>query len=377
MVRASDDALTAATFTGIYVAGLNREAWATHPSSRARTFFLTPELKALGNRCDFLPLCYTDIAASLAETPPDCALMMVSPPDADGRCSFGTCVDFIADIWPRVPVRIAHVNPAMPRTAGDPGIPFHAFTAWIEADHPLPEMADAPADDVAMRIAGLVAEHVPDGATLQTGLGKIPGGVLRALTGHADLAIHSGLIGDPVVDLLESGALRSSHPITAGVAIGTRRLYDAVGHPAFAFHPPSITHDVRRLAAIDRLFAINSAIEVDLFGQAYAEVGPRGFMSGPGGALEFARGARLSRGGLRIVVLPANAGGETRIVMPPGRGPVSLGRMDTDLIVTEHGVADLRDLSHDARAAALIAIAAPDHREPLARQWATFSKENL
>lgn len=377
MVAATGGRLGAATYTGIFVGGLNRWTWAADPAARARTYFLTPELKALGPRCDFLPLCYADIAAQLAEAPPQCALMMVSPPDENGRCSFGTCVDFLADLWPSIPVRIAHVNPAMPRTGGDAGIPFEALSAWVEADQPLLEMQDAASDDIAMRIAGHVAEHVPDGATLQTGLGKIPGAVMRALTGHSELAIHSGLVGDPVLDLLRSGALRARRPIVAGVAIGTKQLYAALDDPSFSFHPPSVTHDLRELAAIDKLITINSAIEVDLFGQAYSEMGPRGFASGPGGALDFARGARQSPGGLRILVLPSAAAGDTRIVMPPGRGPVSLGRMDIDLVITEHGVADLRRIGHDARAKALITIAAPTHRASLEERWNAFSREFL
>jgi acyl-CoA hydrolase len=375
LVRTSS-ALGEAVFTGIFVAGLNREPWASNRQSRARSYFLTPPLKALAERCEFLPLPYTDIGAHLMAAPPQAALVTVSPPDEEGRCSLGTCVDFIADLWPHIPVRIAHINPSMPRTAGDTGIPFRSLSAWIEEDDPLLEMADELGDDVAQRIGGLVAEYVTDGATLQTGLGKIPGAVLRALTGHRDLAIYSGLIGDPVIDLLNAGALRADGPITAGVAIGSRRLYDAVGREAFDFRPPSVTHDVRRLASIEQLVSINSALEVDLFGQAYAEMGPRGFMSGPGGASEFARGAKLSCGGLRILVLPSVSGGASRIIMPPGRGPVSLGRMDTDLVVTEHGVADLRYSSHDARAQALIAIAAPEERDNLAQSWAAFSKEN-
>lgn len=365
-----------ATYTGIFVAGLNRDTWAARPADRVRTYFLTPELKQLGERCDFRPLCYADIGAELAASPPDCAMIMVSPPDEDGRCSFGTCVDFIADLWRHIPLRVAHINPAMPRTRGDAGIPFDEITAYVEADQPLAAASDSPADEVTLRIAALVAEQVPDGATIQTGLGKLPGAVLRALCSHSGLAIHSGLIGDPVLDLLDSGAMRD-RPVVAGVAIGTDRLYARIGEAAFAFHPPSVTHDLRTLAGIEKFVAINSALEVDLFGQAYAELGPRGFMSGPGGASDFARGAKASPGGLRIVLLPSAAGAGSRIVMPPRPGPVSLGRMDIDLVVTEHGVADLRGGSHDARARALVAVAAPQFRDDLSARWAAFSKENL
>ena len=185
-----------------------------------------------------------------------------------------------------------------------------------------------------------------------------------------------GLIGDGVVALLNSGALERPGAATVGVVIGSARLYAMLDHPAFQFRPVSVTHNAAILSAIDDLVTINSAIEVDLFGQAYAELTPRGLMSGPGGASDFARGARGH--GTRIVALPAQAVGKTvsRIVSPgAGTGPVSLGRMDVDIVVTEHGAADLRLLGHVARAEALMAIAAPEHRGALAAQWADYARK--
>lgn len=372
MVEASGASIIAPTYTGIFIVGFNQTRWAAAPDARLLTYFMTPQAQALADRCDFVPICYADIRDRLTQNPPDAALFMVSPPDSAGLCSFGTCVDFLADLWPRIPVRIAHINPAMPRTPGDPGIPFAQLTAFVEADEPLLAMAQGPDDQTALRIAANVANLIPDGATLQTGVGKVPGTVLRALTGHRELAIHSGLVGDAVLDLADAGALRSGRSITSGVAIGSRRLYDRISDPIFSFHGPSITHDVATLGRIKKFMAINSAMQIDLFGQAYAEMGPRGFQSGPGGALDFVRGAKLSDGGLRLVALPATAKGTTRIVMPPGRGPVSLGRLDIDYVVTEHGAADLRGRDHGGRAQALIDIAAPAHRPALQRQWNDF-----
>ena len=377
MAGANAHNIAAPTFTGIFVDGVNQVQWASAPDARLLTYFRTREARALAERCVFRPLCYADIHDDLVRNPPDAALFMVSPPNASGLCSFGSCVDFIADIWPKIPVRIAHINPAMPHTGGDTGIPFYRLTAFIEAHQSLRSIDEGSADPVTDQIAANVARLIPDGATLQTGLGKLPGAVLRALTRHRGLAIHSGLIGDAVLDLADAGALRPGQSITGGVSIGSRRLYDRIADPIFAFHGPSITHDVTAIGRIDKFIAINSAIEVDLFGQAYAELGPRGFQSGPGGALDFSRGARLSAGGLRIVVLPSSAKGKARIVMPPGRGPVSLGRMDIDLVVTEHGAADLRCLDYGARAGALIAIAAPEHRPGLQQQWHDFQEQEL
>ena len=374
-VEAAGYALGAMTFSGIFVAGVNRRTWLAGAETRVLTFFLTPELRAAGDRVEFLPLCYQDILAELRRRRPRAALFMCSPPDDMGQCSFGTEVAFIAELWRDIPTRIAHINPSMPRTPGDPGIPFAELTAYFEADQVLPGMTEATPDPVADAIARHMSPYVNSGATLQTGLGKIPNALLRSLGDRHDLKLHSGLVGDGVLALLDSGALHRPGAATVGVAIGSERLYAALGHPAFQFRPVSVTHDPAILSAIDNLVTINSAIEVDLFGQAYAELTPRGLMSGPGGASDFARGARGH--GVRIVALPAQAAGNSvsRIVAPgAGSGPVSLGRMDVDIVVTEHGAADLRLLGHGARAEALIAIAAPDYRDALAGQWSDTAR---
>ena len=374
-VEAAGDALGAMIFSGIFVGGVNRRIWLAGAETRVLTFFLTPELRAAGDRVEFLPLCYQDILAELRRRRPRAAMFMCSPPDNMGQCSFGTEVAFIAELWREIPTRIAHINPSMPRTPGDPGIPFAELTAYVEGDQVLPGMAAAAPDPVADAIARHMARYVNAGATLQTGLGKIPNAILSSLADRRDLKLHSGLIGDGVLALLESGALERPGAATVGVAIGSERLYEMLDHPAFQFRPVSVTHDVAILSAIDDLVTINSAVEVDLFGQVYAELTPRGLMSGPGGASDFARGARGH--GVRIVALPAQAARNTvsRIVSPgTAAGPVSLGRMDVDVVITEHGSADLRYLGHVARAEALMGIAAPEHRGALAAQWADYAR---
>jgi acyl-CoA hydrolase len=368
-------ALGAMTFTGIFVPGFNKQTYLANPHCRVETFFLTPELKAAGDAVSFLPLCYGDILARLRKVPIDAALFMATPPESRGICGFGPIVDFLADIWPKIPVRIAHINPRLPRVRGAAGIPFSELTAFVEQEQPLLAMVDAGRDPTSDAIARNVARWIGDGATVQAGLGKIPGAALRALCGRRDLRIHSGLISEAVVDLEEAGALSGGVAVTGGVAIGTQRLYDAVGGPAYRFEPVAYTHLPRVLAEISNLVSINSALEVDLFGQAYAEMGPGGLMSGPGGASDFARGT-YAADGLRIVALPASAakGAISRIVGPnAGAGPVSLGRMDTDIVVTEFGAADLRGLGHHDRARALIAVAPPDHRETLEKAWAALA----
>jgi len=371
-LRQTPDAWGEMTFTGIFVPGLNRSTYLVNAQSRARAFFLTPELRAAGDRVEFLPFCYGDIRRHLGAQSISAALFRVAPPDEDGWCSFGPVVDFLAELWPRTPIRIAQIDPLLPTTRGHRGIPFQDLTAFFEKSEGALPMEDAGAngDSVAASVANKVAAWIPDGATVQTGLGRIPGAIFRALSKHRDLRIHSGLVGEGALALREAGALASGVSITAGVAIGSPALYAAIGEPDFNFQPVSHTHSAEVIAGLERFVAVNSALEVDLFGQAYAELTPTGLMSGPGGASDFARGARLG-GGLSIVALASTARGATRIVAPQrARGPVSLGRFEVDLVVSEHGAADLRGRSHAARARALIAIADPSHREALARSWA-------
>ena len=369
-VAGAREALGEMDFSGVFVPGLNRQEWRAGGQSRLTSFFLTPEMRKNPARSRFLPLCYEDILRFYRVTKPRAALFMCSPPDVDGFCSFGTEVAFIAALWRDIPVRIAHVNPAMPRTPGDRGIPFAELAGYFEAEQPLLAQAAAPTDPISEAIAGHVAGLIPNGATLQTGLGKIPDAVLRALTSHRNLRLHTGLIGDGALALVQSGAMTPGASALVGTAIGSAELYAGLSHEHFLFRPVTVTHDPTTLAAIDRLVTINSAMEIDLFGQAYAESSARGFQSGPGGASDYARGARRSAGGLRIVALPAAAGATSRIIAPgKGHGPVSLSRFDVDCVVTEYGVADLRNTDYPTRAAALIAIAAPEHRDALAAAW--------
>lgn len=367
---AAGDALGAMAFTGIFIPGLNRLDYALTGQRRVKTFFMTAEFARAADRVEFLPLCYRDILFVLQASRIDAALMSVSPPDESGTCSFGPVVDFLVELWPKIPLRIAHINPRMPRTRGYAGIPFSELTAVIEGEAELPASV-AGADEAAGKIGAAVASLVPDGATVQAGLGRIPETAVAALRQRRGLAIHSGLIGDSVIDLLEAGALRASEPVTTGLAIGTRRLYDAISANPFRFRPASYTHSHRVISRIENFYTINSALEVDLFGQAFSELRPGGLVSGPGGGSDFAAGGRGGTG-LRIVALPATMdnGSVSRIVGPgKGSGPVALGRFDTDAVVTEFGVAHLRGKSYDGRAQALMAVAAPNHRRKLAEAW--------
>lgn len=376
MVMAAGDALGPMIFTGALIPGTNHHSYLANPDCRLETFFITPQIKAApADQIDFFPLCYNDIRTRLSTIRIDAALFMVTPPDDEGNCSFGPAVDFIAELWPRIPVRIAHINPLMPRTRGHQGIPFSEITAFVEADQPFDTPGDNSEDPIANAIAAHIAPYVGDGCTLQLGIGKVPGAVMKALTGRRNLRFHSGLIVDEVVDLQEAGALAEGASVLAGVAIGSARLYAAISGPSYNFQPVSVTHDERVIGSIHNFISINSGLEVDLFGQVYSELSPKGMMSGPGGASDYARGVRLSPGGLRIIALASSAakGSISRIVLS-GVGPISLGRMDVDLVVTEHGVADLRGKTYPARAEALIEIAAEAHRDALRTAWADYSR---
>lgn len=371
-VLGAGEAFGGATFTGIFVSGLNRRTYLANSQCRVETFFLTPELKAAGAAVRLLPLCYGDILARLANIRIDAALFMTTPPEGDGMCGFGPVVDFLAELWPRIRVSIAHLNPQLPRAAGRRRIPFSELTAYVEGEQTLLGFAEGSDDAISAVICVNVARFVPDGATIQIGLGRIATASLRALKRRRGLKIHSGLIPEAICDLEDSGALTPGVAVTGGAAIGSPRHYERIGGSAYVFAPVSHTHAPAVVASLSRPVSINSALEVDLFGQAYAELGAGGLLSGHGGASDFARGV-CAAGGLRILALGASAakGQVSRIVAPDdASGLVSLGRFDTDVVVTEFGAADLRGLDHRERAQALIAIAPPNHRERLECGWA-------
>jgi len=273
----------------------------------------------------------------------------------------------------RAVFKIALVNPAMPRVRGVVW-PLAEFDEVVEAPHDLltydTGSLDPAFDAIKRHLQGLI----PTGASVQFGVGKAGVAALAALEGMKGLRIHSGMVTDPLLPVLDSGALTE---VVTGLAAGSRALYDRCGEDGrIRFEPSSFTHDIRVLAGIPRLVAVNSAIEIDLFGQANAEFQDGRQISGVGGLTDFLRGARLSDGGLPILALPASArrGEISRIVprLPPVA--VSVPRADVGLVVTEHGVADLRGLTLDARAEALIGVADPGHRDRLANTWAEMRR---
>ena len=349
---------------------------------QADVFSFTSYCGTGGNRAlaragllDILPGPYSQFAGLLRQggLKVDVVLVQVSPPDAQGRHSLGLVNDFLPAALEAARVVIAEINPGVPWTFGARTLAAADFSASFPALFPPLATAPGTPGEVEAQIARRVAALIDDGATLQVGLGGSAEATLALLTDRRHLGLHSGMVGDGLVTLAESGALTNARKtIDAGISIvallvGSARLSAHAHHnPAVQLRGCDYTHAADVLRRIDRLVALNSAIEVDLTGQANAEVAASQYVGAVGGAPDFLRAAALSRGGLPIIALPSTAGPRSRIVAQLS-GPVTTPRCDAGLIVTEHGVADLRGLPLRRRAAAMIDIAAPQHREALAR----------
>jgi 4-hydroxybutyrate CoA-transferase len=351
---------------------------------RVNTLFISDDVRAAVNagRADFTPCFLSEIPSLFASgrLPLDVALIQVAPPDEHGFCSFGVEVGVTKPAAHSAGMVIAEINPRMPRTLGDAFIHISRLNAIVPVDYSLPEISMASSDPITERIACRVANLIPDGATLQTGIGAIPDAVLRHLTDRKDLGIHTELFSDGVVDLVLRGVItgecKTLHPgkIISGFIIGTQCLYDFVhDNPMFELHSTDYVNDPFIIARNDRMVAINSAIEVDLTGQVCADsIGPR-LYSGVGGQVDFIYGAARSKGGLPIIALPSTLRlkdgtcvSKITPMLRPGAG-VTTTRNHVHFVVTEHGVADLYGRTIAQRVQALIGIAAPEFREELAQ----------
>jgi acyl-CoA hydrolase len=359
------------------------EATYTRPehqaSFRHSGLFLGPNVReAVGaGRADYTPIFLSEIEDLFASgaLPLDVALIQVSPPDEHGYVSLGASVDCTLTAARHARYVIAEVNDRMPRTLGDSFLHLSKITALVETSHPLVELRPEPATELQRRIARNVASLIPDGATLQVGIGGIPDAVLGFLGDRQDLGIHSEMCSDGVIPLIEAGVIngerKTLHRAKAvvGFVMGTQPLFDFIhNNPLFEFRPISYTNDPFIIAQNERMIAINSAIEVDLTGQVCSDsIGTRPY-SGFGGQLDFVRGAARSQGGKPVIALPATArdGSVSRIVpvLQPGAGVVTT-RADVHYVVTEHGIAYLHGKTLRQRAEALIEIAEPKFRDEL------------
>jgi len=375
--RAYPDLAAGLTFVGAHVPGINRTDWAAlHETARAEGTFLSgdwrPSFEA--GRFALRPMTWFQAYGWLASTPLDAAVFVVSPPDAEGTVSLGVASDLAPGVIHREGVfRVAVVNPHMPRVQG-PVFDLADFDLVAEDETPLLTYEAGDLDPAFDRIKAHLQGLLSPGASIQFGLGKAGVAAVEALEGMKGLKIHSGMVAGPLQAVLDSGALTE---VVAGLAAGDADLYRLCGaDQRIRFESSDFTHDVRTLARIPKLVAVNSALEVDLFGQANAEFQGGRQISGTGGLTDFLRGARLSDGGLPILALPASArgGAVTRIVPRLPQTAVSVTRADVGLVITEHGVADLRGQTLDGRAEALIAVADPGHRDALANAWADIRK---
>jgi acyl-CoA hydrolase len=346
------------------------------PGTRVSGPFMSPGLGALQRtgRYRHLPLSYFGMAKWLRESPPfDVCVIQISSPDAAGLCSLGPSAEFTPSVLRRARRVIAVVNPSVPWLRAAPTVRLADCHTVVETDAPVLVYRPEPADSTVQAIAIHTACFIEDGATLQLGLGKIPHALAGALHSRRKLRLHSGLLSDGCMALAEAGALACDHPHVAAVMLGSAELYAwAESAQLIEMRGVEYTHDPQVVATLDRLVAVNSALEVDLFGQCNLEHADGRAVSGGGGASDFAHAARLAPGGISIIALAATLGGGriSRIRARLGVGAVAtLPRTDVDVVVTEHGAADLRGLSVHERAEALIEVAAPAHRADLATEW--------
>lgn len=330
-------------------------------------------------RADMMPVFLSDIPRlfTCGRIPLDAVLLQLSPPDKHGYCTLGTSADATVAAVRTARVLIAEINEQMPRTHGNTLVPFSALTAFVHTNRPLPAHEPAVASPAEAAIGDHIAPLVPDGATLQMGIGAIPDAVLARLFDKHDLGVHTEMFADRVIDLVQAGVItnrrKKVHPgrITTTFALGSRRLYDFIDdNPLVEFYAADHTNDTAVIRKNDNVVAINSALEVDLSGQVVADsIGFRMY-SGIGGQMDFMRGAALSNGGVPIIALPATASrGTVSRIVPAIRegGGVVTTRGHVHWIVTEFGAVDLWGLSLRERADALISVAHPDFRAELRR----------
>lgn len=309
----------------------------------------------------------------------DVLLLQVSPPDESGHVSLGVSVDYMRSVLAQSPLIVAEVNPRMPVTCGDTRLSVDQIDWFLEGTDPVQDLLPSEVDDIDARIARHVAGLVKDGAVLQVGIGSLPDAVLGQLGHLKHLGLHSGIVTDAVRPLIESGVIDNSGKTRfAGISVttmagGSQNFYDFLHrNRTIEFHACSITHAADVLAGIDGLCAINSALQVDLQGRVNAESANGKVVSLPGGLPDFAGGAVHAKGGISIVALRSTYGRDdaSNVVKDLSANMlVTVGPSHVDFIVTEYGVAPVRRASPQERAAGLIAVAHPRHREALQREF--------
>lgn len=354
------------------------------PQVTNNAWFLGPSIRKAVNsgRSQYIPIFLREIATLVrsGHWKTDVALINVSLPDKAGYMSYGAEVSVTKPCAEAAKIVIAQVNSNMPRTLGDSFIHVNEVDYFVFKDEPLTYLPEKESTEIEMLIGQHIANLVEDEATLQLGIGGIPNAVLKYLTNKKDLGIHTEMVSDGILPLLEAGVITNQKKgihrgkVITGFVMGTQKLYDYVDdNPMFDFRPSHYTNDPFMIAQNNKMTAINSAIEVDLTGQVVSDSIGNTIYSGIGGQLDFIRGAARARneGGMPIIALPSTAKGgkESRIstVVKEGAGVVT-SRGDVHFVVTEYGVVDLFGKNLKQRAEALIGIAHPDFREELRKQ---------
>ena len=346
------------------------------------SYFLSTATREAFHRgaCDLVPNHFSEVPALLRETiESPLVLAAASPMDRHGYFSLGTNCDYVAPFIGNAPFFL-EVNPQMPRTFGRNQIHVSQVLGYCEADYSLVAIPPVEPDDDDRRIAELVCERVPDGATIQAGIGAIPNAVLWGLREHRDLGLHTELFSDGIIDLVEQGVITGTrksvapNKLVTTFALGTQRLYDFIHeNPAVELLPVSWVNDPRVIAREPDFVSINATTEVDLYGQCASETIAGRYWSSSGGQADFARGALYSPGGQGFIVLRSTAAGGTlsriRARLTPGSVVTTL-KNTADKVVTEHGIAELRGRTLAERARALIAIADPRFRDELTAEAA-------
>ncbi|MET6999039.1 acetyl-CoA hydrolase/transferase family protein [Chitinophaga defluvii] len=341
-------------------------------------FFVGSNIRQAVNegRANYVPMFLSEIPKYFRSglQPIDVAMISVSPPDKNGYCTLGVSCDVSKSAIDMARIIIAEVNPNMPRVLGDGVIHINDIDALVTVNYPIYEQQITPPSDTELQIGHHVASLIDDGATLQMGIGGIPNAVLQCLTTHKDLGIHTEMFSDGIISLVEKGVITGKHKtihpgiLVSSFAIGSRRLYDFMDNNLIVrMLDVEYVNNPTTIRKNPKVTAINSAIEIDIFGQVCADsIGLKQY-SGVGGQMDFMRGAALSTGGKPIIAIPsATHKGISRIVsqLKPGASVVTT-RAHVHYVVTEYGVAYLQGKNLKERARALIAIAHPDHREQL------------
>ncbi len=349
--------------------GLKHVSWFLSPANREAFHEGT---------CDLIPNNFSDVPHLMSRsTRRSLALATSSPPDRHGYFSLGTQAEYLAAMIGETPFFL-EANHKMPRTFGENQVHVSQVAGWCEADYPLVELPTRPMRDTDRRIAEYVAERIPDGATLQAGIGAIPDEVLSLLGDHSNLGVHTELLSDGCVDLVEQGVITGANKQThrnkliTTTALGSQRLYDFVDeNPGVEFWPVSYTNDPRNIAKEDHMTAINATLEVDFLGQCASESLGSEYWSSSGGQPDFVRGTMFAEHGQSFIVLHSTTADESvsRIVaqLHPGAAVTTFKNV-VDCVVTEYGVAELRGSSIRERTRKLIGIAHPKFCDRLTRQ---------